>query len=325
MVKTGKISGVVTILLATILLFAACANDTSSVKPTDIQSPTTHNSANPSGTESVIQTPVVSTTTARPVETTAEGITLNVMAAIQDMKCFKYDMEFSMSLTMPFEGTIKTMTMKNTAMSSVDLISKKMVSVIDMTLEMPGESPQQMTGEIYLMDGWMYMKAAVPGGGDQWTKMKLTDSLWAAQSQFTNMTDFLKTPTDLEIAGSENIDGVDCYVINIVPDTEALMNWTMGQMQAMQGQSSLQGMDLSKILEGFLVKEWIAKDSFSIVRQQIDLSLDMASVMPTSPTNSASQMSMEMSALLNYHDYGEQVDIQLPTEAVTAREMVVEQ
>jgi len=210
-------------------------------------------------------------------------------------------------------------------MSSVDLISKKMVSVIDMTLEMPGESPQQMTGEIYLMDGWMYMKAAVPGGGDQWTKMKLTDSLWAAQSQFTNMTDFLKTPTDLEIAGSENIDGVDCYVINIVPDTEALMNWTMGQMQAMQGQSSLQGMDLSKILEGFLVKEWIAKDSFSIVRQQIDLSLDMASVMPTSPTNSASQMSMEMSALLNYHDYGEQVDIQLPTEAVTAREMVVEQ
>jgi hypothetical protein len=322
-VKPGKISGVILILLAGILFFPACANDKSSVKPADTQSPTTYKSATPTTSQSVIKTPVVSTTTTRPAEATAEEIALNAVTAIQGTKYFKYDMEFSMSLTMPFEGTIKTMTMKETATSSVDLQGKKMASVMDMTLAMPGEDSKEMAGEIYLVDGWMYMKAAVSGTGDQWTKMKLTDELWAAQSQFTNMADFLKTPTNLEITGSENIGGVDCYVVNVVPGANALMSWTTGQMQSMQGQSSLQGMNLSEILKGFLVKEWIAKDSFSIVRQQIDLSLDMASVMPTSPTNSASQMSMEMSALLNYRDYGEPVDIQLPAEALTASEVVV--
>ena len=212
------------------------------------------------------------------------------------------------------------MTMQQTAVSSVNIAERKMAMVFSGVMEIPNQPKQNVSGAMYSIDGWFYMKASVPGVADQWTKMKLTDELWAAQSRLSSLTGFLKDAVALDLTGSERVGGVDCYVLSISPGMNSLSNWIAGQAQSGQSGVSLSGTDVSKVLQGVTLKEWIAKDSLLPVKQQIAIKLDMAS-MASGQTGSASQMKMDMSATLNFHDYGQAVSIQLPPEALNAKDL----
>ncbi len=263
-------------------------------------------------------------TTNPPKVLTAEEIATNSIVATGKMNSLKFNMDFSMSFTLLMEDVPVTMTMQQTATSSVNIPDMKMGMIMDMVMEIPNQGTQNMAAEIYLTDGWMYMKANVPGVGDQWTKMKLTEELWAMQSKLSNMTDFLMSPVGLELSGSEKINGIECYVLNVVPDIASLTSWMEGQMQSGQTGIDLSGFDMSKILDNFTVKEWIAKDSYLVIKQQIGIKLDMASL-DTGNSTSVDQMKMDMSATITYYDYGKPVTIELPPEALNATETVLPQ
>jgi hypothetical protein len=188
---------------------------------------------------------------------------------------------------------------------------------MDMIMEIPNQGQQNMSVDIYTVNGWMYMKADVPGIGNQWTKMKLTEEVWAQQSQLSSMTDFLKSPINLELFGSENVKGVDCYVLSINPDMKSLSSWMAGRMQSGQSSMDLSSLGTSEMFQGFTVKEWIAKDSFRVAKQQIRIKLN-----PTSEPGINSSTNMDIQAVLTYYDYGKPVAVQLPAEALNAEELV---
>ena len=310
-----------TTLAAISVLLAGCGPKDS---PSELPKDSEPSKSSPSGTSvpaGITSTaPLQPTTTIPAIAPTAADIALNSIAAAQKFQSLKFDMDYAMSFTLPTSTTPGTMTMQQTAVSSVNVAERKMAMVFDGVMEIPNQGKQNVSGAMYSIDGWFYMKASVPGVADQWTKMRLTDELWAAQSRLSSLTGFLKDAVALDLAGSERVGGIDCYVLSIAPGMNSLSNWIAGQTQSGQSGVDLNGTDIGKVLQGVTVKEWIAKDSLLPVRQQIGIKLDMSS-MTTDQTGASSQMKMDMSATLNFHDYGQAVSIQLPPEALNAKDV----
>jgi hypothetical protein len=77
-------------------------------------------------------------------------------------------------------------------------------------------------------------------------------------------------------------------------------------MQSKQANVNLNSTDLSQILQDFTVKEWIAKDSYLPVKQQIGVNLNTSAIQTTGTADSI-QMNINMNATLTYSDYGNPV------------------
>jgi hypothetical protein len=258
-----------------------------------------------------IPSPVVSTSS------TAEKIAAKSITAIAKLQSFKFGMDFAMSSDFPIGGQTSTMTIQQTATGLVDILNKEVAMNAIMGLEIPSQAQQNVSAEIYIENGWIYTGTAMTGVTEQWSKMDLTDEMWAAQSQISSLTGFLDNPISLDLVGSENVNGTDCYVLSIYPEANALSNWMQGQMRLEQANVNLNSLDLSQILQNFTVKDWIAKDSYLPVKQQIGVNLDTSSIQTTSSADNT-QMNINMNATLTYSDYDQPASIQLPPGAVNA-------
>ncbi len=247
----------------------------------------------------------------------AEDVAMGTIQASQKIESLAFDMSFSMSLSLPTDEGTRTMAMEQTGVGLINLADKQMSLDMNVAMDISNEGRQNATAQIYATDGWLYMKTTIPGGVDQWTKIKLTDEMWAVQSQFTSMIDFLKSPSGIQLMESEMVQGIDCYVIDIAPNMASLSDWAMGQTQQGQTGTTLNEGVSAEAFQNLSVKEWIAKDTMLPVKAIVEIVMDMSADSSISNTDNA----MEINASVTFHDYGTPVNFQLPSEAASAKEI----
>jgi len=322
----------VTVLAIIFVFMTGCGSSSSSMSAVSITSAQSSELLSPDITDvpsTVNETlPEVLTTTTAAIATistadlpvqSAQEIASGTLTSTAKMEYFRFDMDFTMSFDIPSEEHSQAMTMQQVATGSINIPDKEMVMIMDMVMEIPDDVEQSVTGEIYIKDGWLYVKAFAADIGEQWSKMKLTDEMWAQQSQITAMPDFLSSPVNLALAGSESINGIDCYVIDIIPDMQSLSDWMGGQMQSDSANVNLDELNVFEMFEEFTVREWIAKDGFLPVRQKIYIKSNMDSG-EADVTGFNNRMALDMD--LTYYDHGKISTIQLPPEALHAVEIV---
>ena len=320
--KRSQVLAIFIVSISTIAFLLTCCNQAFP----SISSLTTTTSSFESAAPSSI-TPTATGPTAKNIistpppvvsaSSTAEEIAAKSIAAIAKLQSFKFSMDFAMSSDFPIGGQTSTMTIQQTAAGSVDTLNKEVAMNADMGLEIPSQAQQNVSAEIYIENGWIYTGTTMTGGIERWSKIDLTDEMWAAQSQISSLTGFLNNPISLALVGSENVNGTDCYILSINPDANSLTSWMQGQMQSEQANVNLNSTDLSQILQDFTVKEWIAKDSYLPVKQQIGVNLNTSAIQTTGSAD-GTQMNINMNVTLTYSDYGKPVSIQLPPGAVNA-------
>ena len=168
------------------------------------------------------------------------------------------------------------------------------------------------------------MRIGLPQGGEQWMKMKLNNELWTAQNQLSQQIEFLKTAIEVTLLGSEKVDGVDCYVLQIKPNMEALTKWVLSQQQQQSGIGGidLSKLDLAKLFKTISIKEWIAKDTYPPpVKAAMDVVLEMLPEDVGATAEDFEKMTMDMKGPVKYYDYNKPVTIELPQEALNAQEI----
>jgi hypothetical protein len=246
----------------------------------------------------------------------AEQITANTILAASKVSSVKAELTMSGTLEIsggPQAGTYAT---SGTASSAVDYTNNKQFINIDMTVDMPVIGKQQQTNEMYLVDGWMYMKLNLPNGGAVWNKMKIP----GMGSEFTRQTDLLKTAQKVTLVGSEKADGIDCYVLQIDTDVQKVKDWL-----AQSGMTS--GLDLnalnSQTYNSMVFKQWIAKDSFLPIKTTEDVVTEILPGAGTTGSNVFDKETTSIHAEGKFTDHNKPVSIELPPEAQNAKEFPV--
>ena len=155
---------------------------------------------------------------------------------------------------------------------------------------------------VYIVDDWMYMNESLMG----WVKMELTEDMWEEEDQIAGQLDILEQYVDVKILGTEQVTGSECYVVEVIPDLQALWDWAMEE-EGMEGFDI--DVDIEEMIKEFTFRVWIEKGTFYMTQSSVDMVMEILG------------QKMSMVETITLYDINEPVSIYLPYEAQDAVEL----
>jgi hypothetical protein len=249
-----------------------------------------------------------------------DRIVANATTAYAEINTGKFDYT-DLSMTIEAVGGAEpgTVTMVGDGAVVIDIANREMQMTMNMTMDIAEQGEQEMATAMYVVDEWLYTMAEYAGEGEQWQKTELTEELWQQQSYIEQQIDFLKTAVEINYLGSEAVNGTDCYVFEVVPSMEALGNLMVQQLQSLGIDFSQ--VNLADLFKEMSVKEWIAKDTYWVMKAEVGALLEMHPEDLGYTEDDFEKMTIDTNTGLTFYDYNQPVDITLPPAALDAEEV----
>jgi hypothetical protein len=211
--------------------------------------------------------------------------------------------------------TLRTMTFETRS------VGEGVLNVTDraMKMTMTTATSSEETGEI-VSEMEMYMKGDTmyTNIDGNWTKMPgMPEEMWDQQNQVKTLAELLNA-SEIELVGSEKVNGEDAYKVKVVPDTETftmILNQQLGSMP-------LYTMNMTEIFEESEMEwtTWISKESHLPLKNQVALDLTLTADMMGLPVGEMGDVEMEIESdsTVIYSNYNEPIVIEVPEEAMAA-------
>jgi len=230
------------------------------------------------------------------------------------------DMDMTMTVEIIGGPDEAKMTMSGDGTGVIDMVNREMQMTMNMALDIPEMGEQTMVSKTYLVGEWMYTGVEVPDFGEQWFKMEAVPGMWEQQNQIEQQIAFLESAVEVKSLPDQSVDGTDCYVFEVVPSMEALGNLLNQQASAMGGMDFSQ-LDLAGLFQEMKVKEWIAKDSYQVLKTEVYMLMQMLPEDVGATGEDFDKMVMDINMTMRSYDYNQPVSIDLPAAALDAPEM----
>ncbi len=211
--------------------------------------------------------------------------------------------------------TLQTMTFDTRSVGDGELNvtahAMKMTMITTTSSEDMGDVVSKM--EMYMQGDTMYTN--IDGN---WTKMPgMPEEMWDQQNQVRTQAELLNA-SEIELVGSEKVNGEDAYKAKVVPDTETfalILNQQMGSMP-------LYAMNVTEIFEESEMEwtTWISKESHLPLKNYLSMELTLTADMMGLPVGETGEIEMEVKSdsTVIYSNYNEPVEIVVPEEAMAA-------
>ena len=233
-----------------------------------------------------------------------------------------FDMDFPMTITAEGGSDPGTMTADTSGTGTIDTISQAMRMTLTMAIGAPGTESQNVSAEIYVVEGWMYTGVSVTDEGMQWAKMALTEPLWQQQDQVGQYAELLATAVEVKYKGTETVNGVECYVFELEPDMDTLGDLLVTVTSSL-GLVNLSGLDLAALYQELSVKEWLAKDSHLLQRAEIEIVMEISPGDVGATSDDFEKMTIDIGMTMRFYAYDQPFTVVLPPEALAAEEVPV--
>jgi hypothetical protein len=251
-----------------------------------------------------------------------DQIVIDAANALAEAETYAFDMDASETIDVIGGTEPGTMSLAADATGLIDNANKEMQLGMNMTMNVPEEDQQQMSMQIYIVDEWVYVRMSIPEVGEEWMKMELTPEMWGLWEQVDQQVELLETATEVKFVGSEVVNGIQCYVFDIMPDMEQLAEY-LAQQQAMLGMGLAEMENLEELLDktSLSIEEWIAKDSSLLMKAQANMRVEVTPDDVGATPEDFDKMTMDLSMDMTVYDYNQPVSIELPPEALEAPEI----
>ena len=144
-------------------------------------------------------------------------------------------------------------------------------------------------------------------------------------SGLENYIELLKT-AQVEVIGSEQVKGVDCYVLQLTPELAELYQTAMDPVGGIGRAGMLPPVPeelLQDMFHSFSVKQWIAKDTYFLMKVEIDMDIESTPELMDYLGEEA-EMSIDITISFLAYNYNQPVTIVVPAEALEATEVPME-
>lgn len=251
-----------------------------------------------------------------------DQIVIDAANALAEAETYAFDMDASETIDVIGGTEPGTVSLAADATGLIDNANKEMQLGMNMTMNVPEEDQQQMGMEIYIVDEWVYVRMSIPEVGEEWMKMELTPEMWGLWEQVDQQVELLETATEVKFVGSEVVNGIQCYVFDIMPDMEQLAEY-LAQQQGMLGMGLAEMENLEELLDktSLSIEEWIAKDSSLLMKVQANMRVEVTPDDVGATPEDFDKMTMDLSTVMTVYDYNQPVSIELPPEALEAPEI----
>ncbi len=202
------------------------------------------------------------------VKIDTQSIVEKILDAAQEVKTCTFDMTMKINTRIECADASKVMRINLDGTFDIDNVAKKMKAVIDVVMEEIGVEVEQATLELYVLDNKQYTKLDQPGIPSHWQVEDLSAGTRESIYYWEHHVDLLRK-SKIEILGTEKVNGIDCYAMQLSPDMAEFLKMMLAEQQLGQ-QFSEEEIDivttaLSRFFVSFMdlsAKEWIDKDTY---------------------------------------------------------------
>jgi len=254
----------------------------------------------------------------------AEEIVAAILDSQQDIETYQMDMEMVMTITVEAEDETIEKHMGMDCSSSIDVANARMEMAIDTRMATPDAGEIEIAETAYLIDNMMYigMDMPVSMGGSTWIKTQIPEEMLTEMDQVESLTALIET-AEITVLDSETVNGVDCYVVEVVPDADQLCELVSQQLQFMWDEIEIPvfaGEIIRKMYDNVSVTYYIAKETHFIICSSVDMFLELTPEDLGLPEEEGS-ITMDITTDMLAYDYNIPVSIELPPEAEDAVEV----
>ena len=232
----------------------------------------------------------------------AAQIKANALQSTASINSYNFVMTGEMGTTIGGES----MTASFNANGAVDLDNQKLK--MEMSSSMTGQ-PTTAEMAFYIIDNILYSKTEVMGQ-EQWIKTNITNlnATWNSYDQMEMQRQLLEV-SDVQKLNDEVVDGVNCYVLQIDPDIEKYFEIMMNQLES-SGSGNMSLGEISEIVQGWSIKQWVAKDTNLIKK--------IYNQMTMSYSFFEQDINMDIEITIVFSNYNTAITIELPEDAENA-------
>jgi hypothetical protein len=178
---------------------------------------------------------------------------------------------------------------------SMDVASKGMYLLTEATVNKSGV-PEKAESAIYMVGDWLY-SGTDTGYGMDWCKESVSEDDWGKYDVTKDKLSLLNNYTEVTFLGTEVMQGIDCYKIDVKPDLTTLLGW-------MTKESNLNNIDDYDVS----MTVWVAKEAFYLVEEDVYMTLTIEG------------QTGDISMIITMYSFDSPVFISLPAEAADAYE-----
>lgn len=259
------------------------------------------------------------------------GLMLNA----SEVDTYKFDMNMTMTTEMLMGNETNAtepmvMVMDGKGSGVVDNVNKSMMMIMGMCMNMSGimgantsentslDMPETICveTEMYVINYTMYMKmdmSAILPNLSLWLKEEMTEEDWASEDLLGQQMELLNC-SNVTLLDDEEVNGVECYVLKIVPDEkcwEIIMNQSIMDQSGMGTEMQNTSDVLNQSLSNITMTEWIAKDTKFVMKS-------VAAMDMTMNPDTEEEAKVAMDYTMTFYGYNVPVTIVLPPEAEAA-------
>ena len=262
---------------------------------------------------------------------TAQEVVDGATEAMGNMRTCQMDMDMSLDMNGEVEGESLEMNAGIDLSGALDIENMQMQMDMAMDAAVTGEEDVDMEMEMYLLDNTIYIMTDALGMGPMWIKSEIPEEMlgeipgeyWDPTELMEIQAEFLEA-VEVEVTGSEKVDGVDCYVLEATADIEQLWELVMQQAEEMGLETDDIPEDFEEILDeifqSYSVKVWIAKDTYFFAKAEIDIAIELTPE-AMGIMDEEGEMAIEATLTISIYDHNQPVSIELPPEAENAIDM----
>ncbi len=256
-----------------------------------------------------------------------EKILSDSVVNYENLTTYRFDIDMDITADVSGGDQSGSMSIFTGMSGAANVITNEMQATMEMFMDYEGmgeeSGSQNLDYDMYLLTDWLYMRISMLGTGEQWMKIPMSPAL--AEEFNLNTVDEqmepLDSPVKIEYLRSEEVDGLDCYVLSITPDMDELAKW-LNEQAAVSGGVDWQGLvDYSEIFKKMSYICYVTKESNLMKRMVIDMVMDYNAEQVGDYSGEFDTMLMNIKMDMTLYDQNKPFTIILPDEAAGAIEV----
>ena len=253
-------------------------------------------------------------------EPSEQEIIDGVIESFENIKTYQFELDMTMNANGEVGGEAieQNMTMDNSGTFDLENLQMK-------TYLSAGSGDEISRVESYVIDGMVYARPEAPGEEPMWIKSEAPAEYWEMMkgvSGLENYKELLQT-AEVKILGSEKVNGVDCYELELTPEMAKLYQAAMIPVGG-GGQAGILPTIpeelIQDIFSSFSVKQWVAKDNYFLMKTEINMTIESTPEL-MDYMGEEGDVSIDVTIIFLAYNYNQPVSIELPPEAENASEM----
>jgi hypothetical protein len=216
--------------------------------------------------------------------------------------------------------------MSASSSQALDISGRKMQMDNKINMKPPSGQPTWplLENGVYVVDGTLYISGLFPDEPTLWGKTAATDAYWQKQNQAERLAELLNVPQvailSPEIIQSGNVS-VACDVLRVTPNLESF--WALVLLQPGIGGLGLPpqpptGVGWDQMIKNASMTLWVSQTNGVPIRADLSISMEIG---PTQVPTFTTDLALDMTASMLFHDYGQTFSIALPQGAKDAIEL----